>query len=207
MFLTEKQLAVLNFIREFIQDRGISPTLDEMSQYFGVSKITVYEHVNALEKKGAITKTPNMARSITLVEERPRSAPSHPAGLGIKGRIAAGAAIEAIETDDDVFTFDALAPVDSDNYMLRVEGESMIEAHICPGDLVVVAPAKTAKNGEIVVAMLPDETTGGLKATLKTFYKEKGRIRLQPANATMKPIYVKDVEIQGKVVGVVRPRI
>ena len=207
MFLTEKQLAVLNFIREFIQDRGISPTLDEMSQYFGVSKITVYEHVNALEKKGAITKTPNMARSITLVEEKPSRAAARPAGLSVKGRIAAGAAIEAVETDDDVFTFDALAPTDGENFMLRVEGESMIEAHICPGDLVVVAPAKTAKNGEIVVAMMPDESTGGLKATLKTFYREKGRIRLQPANATMKPIYVKDVEIQGKVVGVVRPRL
>ena len=206
MFLTEKQLVLPNFIRDFIEDRGISPTLDEMSQYFGVSKITVYEHVNALEKKGAITKTPNMARSITLVEHKPARAAARPSGLSVKGRIAAGAAIEAIETDD-VFTFDALAPDDTENYMLRVEGESMIEAHICPGDLVVVAPAKTAKNGEIVVAMLPDETTGGLKATLKTFYKEKGRIRLQPANASMKPIYVKDVEIAGKVVGVVRPRL
>jgi repressor LexA len=97
MFLTEKQLAVLDFIRDFIHDRGISPTLDEMSQFFGVSKITIYEHVNALEKKGAISKTPNMARSITLVDEQ---APTGAATLPIRGRIAAGAAIEAIETSE-----------------------------------------------------------------------------------------------------------
>ena len=205
MFLTEKQLAVLNFLRDFIHDKGISPTLDEMSQYFGVSKITVYEHVNALEKKGAITKTPNMARSITLVDNEP-TATDAPAGLTIRGRVAAGAAIEAIE-DQEMFSFEALAPDDDDRYMLRVEGESMIDAHICPGDLVVVEPAKTAHDGEIIVAMMPDESTGGVKATLKYFFHEGDHIRLQPANATMDPIRVKDVQINGRVVGVVRPTI
>ncbi|MHC5210213.1 MAG: transcriptional repressor LexA [Planctomycetota bacterium] len=204
MFLTERQLAVLNFIRDFIRDKGISPTLDEMSQFFGVSKITVYEHVNALEKKGAIRKTRNMARAIELVEEE--SAAPVPHSLTIRGRVAAGAAIEAIP-DEEQFQMEDLAPEQKDCYMLRVEGDSMIDAHICSGDLVIVQPANTARNGEIVLAMLPDDDTGGLKGTLKHFYKEKGRVRLQPANATMKPIVVDDVEVHGKVVGVVRPKV
>lgn len=202
MFLTEKQLAVLDFIRDFIADKGVSPTLDEMSQRFGVSKITIYEHVNALEKKGAIRKTPNMARSITLVED------DEPAEtkLTVKGRIAAGAAIEAIE-DTEVFTLDDLASADDGSYLLRVEGESMIEAHICPGDLVVIKPATTASNGDIVVAMLDDEETGGRKATLKRFFREQDHIRLQPENSTMEPILVSEVEVQGKLIGVIRQHV
>jgi repressor LexA len=204
MFLTEKQLAVLTFIRDFIRDRGLSPTLDEMAQFFGVSKITIHEHVNALEKKGALTKTRNMARSIALVE------PGDPARrdgreIAVRGRIAAGAAIEAVE-DNETFRLDDLAPPGDDCYMLHVEGDSMIDAHICPGDLVLVKPASTARNGEIVVAMLPDEQTGSLKGTIKRFYRESDGIRLQPANARIAPILVKDVAIQGRVVGVVRPR-
>lgn len=203
MFLTEKQLAVLNFLRDFIRDKGLSPTLDEMSQYFGVSKITIYEHVNALEKKGAIRKTRNMARSISLVEDEGDAAPR---SLPIRGRVAAGAAIEAIP-DEQTFVFDDLAPPGDDCYLLQVEGDSMIDDHICDGDLVLIKPAKTARNGEIVVAMLPDELTGGLKGTIKRFFKEGGRIRLQPANKSMEPIYVREVEIQGKVVAVVRPSV
>ena len=200
MFLTEKQLAVLNFIRDFIRDRGISPTLDEMSQYFNVSKITIYEHVNALEKKGAIRKTRNLARSIELLEDTPAPAARD---LPIRGRIAAGAAIEAV-VDDEAFQIEDLAPSGSDCYMLRVEGESMINAHICPGDLVVVQPTRTARNGDIVVAMLPDELTGALKGTLKRFFREAGHVRLQPENDAMEPLRVRQVEIQGRVVGVVR---
>jgi repressor LexA len=203
MFLTEKQLAVLNFVRDFIRDKGISPTLDEMSQYFGVSKITIYEHVNALEKKGAIRKTRNMARSISLVEDEP-DVPG--ASLPIRGRVAAGAAIEAIP-DEQAFQLSDIAPPGEDCYLLKVQGDSMIDDHICDGDLVLVKPAQTAKNGEIVVAMLPDEMTGGLKGTVKRFFKEGNQIRLQPANPSMDPIFVSEVEIQGKVVGVVRPSI
>jgi repressor LexA len=204
MFLTEKQLAVLNFIRDFIRDRGIAPTLDEMSQYFRVSRITVHEHVNALEKKGALTKTRNMARSITLVA--PAAAAAVSRTLPVRGRIAAGAAIEAIETDD-AFALDDLAAPDTDCYMLQVEGDSMIDAHICPGDLVIVQPASTAQDGDIVVAMLPDEASGGLKATLKRFFREGDRVRLQPANDSLAPIWTRNVQVQGKVVAVVRPRI
>jgi repressor LexA len=175
-----------------------------MSQYFGVSKITVYEHVNALERKGAIRKTRNMARAIELIDTEPTPAASR--SLTIRGRVAAGAAIEAV-ADEEQFQLDDLAPDKQNCYMLRVEGDSMIEAHICPGDLVVVQPANSASNGEIVLAMLPDVATGGLKGTLKRFFREKGRIRLQPANSSLKPIFVDDVEVHGRVVGIVRPRV
>ncbi len=205
MFLTERQLAVLNFIRDFIRDRGISPTLDEMSQYFGVSKITIYEHVSALEKKGALRKTRNLARSIELVEPAPA-----PAGAGrtllVRGQIAAGAAVEAIE-NPEAFELDDLAPAGQDAYLLRVKGDSMINAHICDGDLVVVQPASSARDGEIIVALLPDETTGNLKATLKRFFRESDHIRLQPENDAMQPLRVRDVVVQGRVAGVVRPRV
>jgi len=203
MFLTEKQLAVLNFIRDFIRDRGIAPTLEEMSEYFGVSKITVYEHVNALEKKGALKKTRNMARSITLTPPVPERGTRT---LPVRGRIAAGAAIEAIEVEES-FGFDDLAAPGEDCFMLAVEGNSMIQAHICPGDLVIVKPTRDASNGDIVVAMLPDEASGGLKATLKRFFREGDRVRLQPENDSLEPIWTRSVQIQGKVVGVVRTRI
>jgi repressor LexA len=202
MFLTEKQLAVLNFIRDFIRDRGISPTLDEMSQYFGVSKITVYEHVSALEKKGALRKTRNLARSIELVDPAPVAARRT---LEVRGRIAAGAAIEAVDNPEAI-ALDDLAPA-GDAYLLRVVGDSMINAHICDGDLVVVQPADSARDGDIVVALLPDEATGGLKATLKRFFREADAVRLQPENDRLKPLRVREVQVQGRVVGVVRPRI
>lgn len=203
MFLTEKQLAILSFIRDFIRDKGISPTLDEMSQYFGVSKITIYEHVNALEKKGALRKTRNLARSIELIENHGSSASR---ALDIRGRIAAGSAIEAVDAPES-FSMDDLHPPGSNTYLLRVVGDSMINAHICDGDLVLIQPADTAANGDIVVALLPDETTGADKATLKRFFREPEGIRLQPENPALKPIVVRQVRIQGKVIGVVRPAI
>lgn len=203
MFLTTRQLDILNFIREFIHDKQVSPTLEEMSQYFGVTKITVYEHVKALEKKGAIRKMANMARSITLVEDDPTPDITV---LPIKGKIAAGAAIEAIP-DEGTFSLTEMAPAGSDTYILQVEGESMINDHICDGDLVLVEPADTAHDGQIVVALLPDEDSGTRKVTLKRFYREGDHVRLQPANDTMDPIRVKNPEIQGRVVGVIRPSV
>ncbi len=213
MFLTEKQSDVLAFIRDFIADKGISPTLEEMAQYFGVSKITIHEHVKALEGKGAIRKTANRKRSIELVEDAGQpgiaDAPVAEApSITIRGRVAAGAFIEEVEAEE-AFTLDDLARDVHDCYMLRIEGDSMIDAHICHGDLVLVQPARDAENGQIVVARIDDEDTGGKKATVKRFYKERGRVRLQPANASMEPMVLArpDVEIEGRVVGVVRSRL
>lgn len=206
MFLTEKQQAVLTFVREFIEDKGISPTLEEMSQYFGVSKVTIYEHVKALIEKGALTKEANRKRSLQLVEQRPPAPEPSAQSLRIRGRVAAGDFIEAVE-DDEAFTMDDLS-VDMDRcYMLRVEGNSMINDHICDGDLVVVEPASAARDNEIVVAVVDDEQTGGKKATIKRLFHESDHIRLQPANDALEPLRVPTCDIQGRVVGVVRPRL
>lgn len=207
MFLTEKQQAILTFVREFIEDKGISPTLEEMSQYFGVSRVTIYEHVNSLIEKGALTKEANRKRSLQLVEQKPKLVePAAPSALRIRGRIAAGDFIEAVE-DDDSFTMGDLS-VDMERcYMLRVEGDSMINDHICNGDLVVVEPADTARDNEIVVAVVDDEQTGGKKATIKRLFHERDHIRLQPANDALEPLRVPTCDIQGRVVGVVRPRL
>jgi len=202
VFLTEKQQSVLAFLRDFIEDKGISPTLEEMSQYFGVSRVTIYEHVKALEAKGAVRKSPNRKRSIELVEPETAAEPVRSV-LPIKGRIAAGDFIEAVETSEE-FSLDDLAPQLDDCYMLRVQGTSMINDHICPGDLVIVSPTDSAENSDIVVAMVDDDLTGSRKATLKRFFREKDHIRLQPANDELEPILVREVEIQGRVIGVVR---
>lgn len=205
MFLTERQRDILDFIGDFIRDKGISPTLEEMSQFFGVSKITIYEHVKALEEKGAIRKSPNKKRGIELVTEE-AAAPVEAASLEIKGKVAAGDFIEAVE-DEDTFTLDSMSPDLTECYMLRVEGTSMINDHICPGDLVIVKPTPRADNNDIVVAMVDDDQTGGKKATIKRFFRETDHIRLQPSNDQLEPIRLPDVEVHGKVIGVVRPRI
>jgi repressor LexA len=202
MFLTEKQLAVLNFIRDFIHDKGISPTLEEMSQYFGVSKITVYEHVKALEEKGAVRKSPNKKRSIEIIA---LDAAPPPLALPIRGRVAAGAFIEAVPSEE-TFTLESLSSDMAGCYLLRVQGDSMIDDHICDGDLVLVQETRTARDRDIVVAAVDDELTGAKKDTIKRFFRERDHIRLQPANASMEPIRVHDVEIQGKVIGVIRTR-
>lgn len=225
MFLTEKQAAVLAFLRDFIEDKGYSPTLEEMSQYFGVSKVTVYEHVKALEEKGAVRKQANRKRAIELVDADGGAEVEHlqsrvaaletenaslrrgPAStLDIRGRVAAGAFVEAVE-DLETFALTDVSGDLADCYMLRVEGDSMINAHICPGDLVIVQPAQTARDGEIVVAMVDDEATAGRKATIKRLFREKDHIRLQPENDALPPLLVKDVEVTGRVLGVVRTRV
>jgi repressor LexA len=128
--------------------------------------------------------------------------------LVIRGKVAAGAFIEEVEADED-FSMEDLARDTHSCYMLRIEGDSMIDAHICDGDLVIIEPARSAENGQIVVARIDDEATGGKKATVKRFYKERNRIRLQPANERLEPMFLAqpDVEIEGRVVGVVRQRI
>lgn len=191
--LTERQKDVYEFVRDKIRNRGYGPTVREIGDHFHISSPNgVMCHLKALEKKGLITREPNMSRAIQLSAE-----PIEERGLPLAGRIAAGVLHEAIEQDERV---DFGAMFDHKNlFVLEVSGESMIDAQIADGDYVVVRKQRTARDGQITVV----QTEEG-EATLKRFYLEKNRIRLEPANASMKPIYVKQAKILGVVVGVVR---
>lgn len=193
--LTERQREVYDFIRDKIRGRGYGPTVREIGDEFQISSPNgVMCHLKALEKKGLITREPNMSRAIQLSAE-----PAEERGLPLAGRIAAGVLHEAIEQDER-FDFEALfSPKNKNLFALKVAGDSMIEAQIADGDYVVVRKQRTARDGQIAVV----QTDEG-EATLKRFYLEKNRIRLEPANSLMKPIYVKHAKILGVVAGVVR---
>ena len=196
---TPKQLAILTAIRDFRKHHGYSPTMQELANQLGVSKVTVFEHVQALERKGLLDRQRHKARSLNLRAGVKLPTARSSGILPLVGSIAAGRPIEAIENPDTVDLRDLFASR-SQTFMLRVRGDSMIEDHIADGDMVIAEQRSTARDGEIVVALLEDGS-----ATLKHFYKEHGRIRLQPANGSMQPIYVDgDVKIQGVVIGVLR---
>ena len=195
--LTPKQLKVLEFIRGFRDARGYAPTLEEIARGFSVSKITALQHVRALEKRGAIRRTRYRARSIELREEPDRKRAARK--LPVVGTIAAGAPIEAVE-ERELLDVSELIQGRKDPFLLRVRGDSMIDEQIRDGDYVICERRATAENGETVVAIVKDG-----EATLKKFFREPdGRIRLQPANPKMRPIYVRKAEIRGVVIGVLR---
>jgi len=199
--LTRRQRDILDFLREYTEREGLSPTLEEIAQHFGVNKVTVFGHVAELERKGVIERAaPGISRGLRIVEEEDPSTTTTEVGTGVSilGRIAAGAPIEAIEAPETLDLND-LVPRDRDVYALRVRGDSMIEDSIRDGDLVLIERRTTARNGETVVAILDGE-----EATLKRYYRENGRVRLQPANSSMEPILVDEVEIRGVLIGVVR---
>ncbi len=199
--LTQKQIGVLRFFRDYRREMGIEPTLEEAAQELGVSKITVYEHLNQLVKKGAVRRDKARARAVSILYDPDQEIEGAGSGatLQLAGTIAAGQPIEAVEDPEEV-RVDELIPHGDGYYLLRVRGRSMVEYHIDDGDLVVVERRQTARNGEIVVAILEDE-----EATLKRFYRGKdGHIRLQPANSSVSPIYPDKVEIRGVVRGLVR---
>ncbi len=196
-FLTPRQLEILTCVRDARRNLGYSPTLQEIADELGISKITVFEHVEALIEKGMLTRHSNRARSLELTSSA-RFPDDRPTLLPMLGRIAAGAPIDAVPSPDVVDLEDLVTsryPVG----VLTVTGDSMIEDQIRDGDWVIFEQRSDPRNGETVVALIDGE-----EATLKRFYKEKSRIRLQPANAKYKPIYVRDVEVQGVVIGVVR---
>ncbi len=197
MYFTERQLKILNFIRGFILEKGFSPTLEEIAEGFGISRVTAYEHIQALEKKGALHKSPNRARSIELADDPRNPAPTGRT-LPVLGCIAAGAPIEAVE-DKQELDLNTWLPNGDNYYILEVRGDSMVEEGIVSGDLVVVERRSTARNGEAVVALV-----NGRDVTLKRFYHEGNRVRLQPANRHMSPIYADDVQVQGVLVGLLR---
>jgi len=190
--LTAKQRAIYDFIKDKIMVRGYGPTVREIGAGFKIkSPNGVMCHLKALEKKGLITRESGMSRAIQLTEPLNRMA------LPLHGRIAAGSPIQAIEQQDHV-DFGSLFEGES-QFCLRVSGNSMIDAQIADGDFVVIRKQRTARDGEIVVALL-----NGEEATLKRFFKEPNRVRLEPANSTMQPIYSAHVDILGVVTGVIR---
>jgi len=193
--LTSRQREIYSFIRSKIQGRGYGPTVREIGVQFHIkSPNGVMCHLKALQKKGLIHREPNMSRAIQLLDD-PTSA--RPAGLKLVGRIAAGQPIEAIEQDEEL-AFSEWEGSD-DKFALRVQGNSMIEEHIADGDYVVIKKQDHARDGQIVAVRDDDD-----EATLKRIYRERNRVRLEPANKAMKPIYRDNVEILGVLVGVVR---
>ena len=194
---TPKQLRVLTFIRDFTRARGYAPTMQELADDFGVSKVTVFEHIAALQKKGYLKRLRHKARSLQLsgAVEFPDERPTR---LPLVGTIAAGRPIEAFE-EREVLDLEEMFVSSHGSFVLRVRGDSMIDDNICDGDYVIVERRDTAQDGETVVALLDDG-----EATLKRFYRDRNGIRLQPANPAYEPIIVKDVRIQGVVVGVLR---
>jgi len=197
--LTPKQLRVLEIVREYIRSHGYAPTLAEISHTLSVSTVTAFEHVQALERKGAIRRQKHKTRSIEICMADTR-ATARLGRLPLIGRIAAGSPIEALPESEDIDITELVgATPEKDLFLLSVRGDSMIDEHIRDGDYVIVERRDTAANGETVVALLNHN-----EVTLKKFYREDDRIRLQPANENMDPIYPNHIQIQGVVVGVLR---
>jgi|TARA_B110000196_G_C20887831_1_gene539839 repressor LexA len=191
--LTKKQKLVYEFLRDKIRNRGYGPTVREIGEHFEIrSPNGVMCHLKALEKKGLISREKNMSRAIHLLQE-----PVEERGLPLYGMIAAGVLHEAVEQDERIDFSDIFNK--KNLFALKVNGDSMIEDAIADGDHVIVRKQRTARKGQIVVAFTEEG-----EATLKRWYPEANRIRLEPANSAMKPIYVRDAKILGVVVGVVR---
>lgn len=207
-YLTERQRDILNFIREFQKERGVAPTHREICDHFGFSSYgTVYKHLSLLEKKGLIRRDWNQKRGVEVVDQEPAAEPRRvePRSAGntrelpLFGYIAAGRPLD-VEVSDETITVPEHLTSRGENYVLKVRGDSMVEDGILDGDLVIISRRERADNGEMVVANVNGEVT------LKRLYQEGERVRLQPANSMMSPIYApaRDVAVQGVVVGLMR---
>jgi repressor LexA len=193
--LTERQREVYEFIREKIRSRGYGPTVREIGAHFEISSPNgVMCHLKALEKKGLINREPNMSRAIMLTTDQPENK-----GLPLTGRIAAGVLHEAIEQNERIDFSEIFSGDSGDLFVLKVAGDSMIEDQIADGDFVVIRKQEQARKGQTVVAMTDEG-----EATLKRWFPEGKRVRLQPANSSMPPIYVTNAQVLGVLVGVVR---
>ena len=214
-YLTERQRDILNFIRDFQKSRGVAPTHREICDQFGFSSYgTVYKHLSLLEKKGLIRRDWNQKRGVEVVDE-PEQAAEAPLArretssssnanamvreLPLFGYIAAGRPLE-VDVSDELITVPEHLTTRGENYVLKVRGDSMVDDGILDGDLVIIARRELADNGQMVVANVNGEVT------LKRLYREGDRVRLQPANSMMGPIYAaaRDVAVQGVVVGLMR---
>lgn len=195
---TERQRRILEVIRQFTAEQGYPPSVREIGERVGLSSSsTIHAHLKTLERRGLISRDPTKPRALRS-DMTPHAPVPDTVVMPVIGKVAAGVPITAQENVEGEFVLPASFARGSENFMLRVQGDSMIEAAILDGDLIVVRPQRSAENGEIVVAMLEGE------ATVKRFYRENGRIRLQPENAAMEPIYASDVTVVGRVEAVVR---
>jgi len=201
--LYNRQKQILDFIAQYIQRTGYSPTLQEIAVAIGVSSLaTVHEHLQAMEKKGVIKRWEGSVRGIEITDKNTsdRAAFNQTLELPVLGYIAAGQPIEPFTDPNAVFGVPpSMVSPKKRCFVLQVKGDSMIEAGIFDRDYVVIEQCETANNGEVVVALLDNGF-----ATLKRYFRESTRVRLEPANSTMSPIFVQKVRIQGKVVGVIR---
>lgn len=198
MAITRRQKEVLDFISQFTQRSGYSPSYDEIAHGLGLRSLaTVHKHITNLHNKGLLQRTHNRSRSIDVLPPKPRSRPGE--RLPLAGRIAAGLPVEAMETSETISLGDIVGG--RDVFALQVRGDSMRDEHIMDGDYVLVERTSAAREGEIVVALVR-----GAETTLKRYYTEGALVRLQPSNAEMDPIYVpgEQVAIQGKVLGMLR---
>jgi repressor LexA len=200
MSLTKRQREILTYLQSYADDHGYAPSFEEIAAHFNYNSLaTVHEHLSNLERKGYIKRSYNESRAIEIL---PSEVFARAVELPLLGAVAAGVPIEAISTPETISVPDEFVRRSGDHYVLRVRGNSMIDEQIRDGDFVIVNDRKSADNGEMVIALLHRSA-----ATLKRFFRERdGRIRLQPANDSMTPIYVheNDIAIQGIVVGVIR---
>jgi len=200
MNLTPRQTDVIVAIRNYRHLHGFAPTMQELADQLGTSKVTIFEHVGALEKKRVLRRDKHMARSLEITTDELLPDEERSTKLPLLGAIAAGSPIEAVENREEI-DLEQMFKSKSGVYVLRVRGDSMIEDHLCDGDYVVIERRQVARNGEQVVALLDSG-----EATLKRYYREGSKIRLQPANSTMQPRIVEAgrCQVQGVVIGVLR---
>ena len=200
MPLTKRQREILNYLSAYTEQNGYAPSFEEIAETFRYNSLaTVHEHLTNLERKGYIKRSYNESRAIEIL---PTEATPRAIELPLLGSVAAGMPIEALEHGETLSVPESFVGRGGNHYVLRVRGNSMIDEQIRDGDFVVVNGRQRADNGEMVIALI-----NGNSATVKKYYRERdGRIRLQPANETMQPIYVheNDIAIQGIVVGVMR---
>ena len=199
MPLTKRQKEILDFLEAFMSENGYAPSFEEIARHFGYTSLaTVHEHLENLKQKGYIRKSYNASRSLELVPSGTHAAAVE---LPLLGTVAAGIPIEAISDNETIAVPEDLLTRGGEHYVLRVKGDSMIDEQIRDGDFVIVNARRNASNGEMVVALV-----GGESATVKKFYRENGRVRLQPANTVMPPMFYREQEVavQGIVIGVLR---
>lgn len=194
--LTPKQKPIFEYIKKYIKEKEYSPSLEEVGRHFKLAKSTIHQHVETLKEKGYLSKLNYQARSIEILGNKK----SDLTEISILGTISAGGPIEPIRNPEPIGVPSSMLSRSANHYALKVSGTSMIEEGISDGDIVIIREQQTVDDGEKAVAYLPDRN----EVTLKKIYREKNRVKLVPANRTMKPFYEKNVDVQGKVLGVIR---